>query len=74
MNRCQQAAVLRLCFSITHVIARSEATWQSVSPSSMYALHTSLRLPKGETDCHTSDVGHWFAMTEVAWSNTVSAL
>ena len=27
-------------------------------------LHTLMtKLPKRRTDCHTSDIGHWFAMT-----------
>ena len=44
------------------VIARSEATWQSVLLAGFRIMQI-LTWPPGVTDCHTSDIGHWFAMT-----------
>ena len=32
----------------------ADGSWESVIP---------LRKSKGDADCHTSDIGHWFAMT-----------
>ncbi|MBQ7693039.1 MAG: hypothetical protein IJT29_05460, partial [Oscillospiraceae bacterium] len=39
--------------------------WESVLPAASFksGLYQRHAVQQGETDCHTSDVGHWFAMT-----------
>ena len=42
-----------------HVIANQSADWCG-NPSSKNSL---IQTASGDADCHTSDSGHWFAMT-----------
>ena len=38
-------------------------TGVAIRPPEAPYCFTRLTWPRGETDCHTSDIGHWFAMT-----------
>ena len=41
--------------------------WGAFGNYSQFTLHCSLSTWEKRTDCHTSDIGHWFAMTCVIW-------
>ena len=43
----------------------------SQRPASLLYVVTNPTRPGGETDCHTSDIGHWFAMTRRDVSKTI---